>query len=178
MFNLKERTVSTLANAIFSIRWGLAPLYLGLYVAMAAYVYKFGQEVFHLVTHLSHMTSETLLLATLELIDITMVGNLIVMTTVGGYLLFVDEHAFDNMPMRPRWMQNIDTTTMKIKMGMSLIGVSSIHLLSTFMKSTNMTWSQVGMELAIHMMFCVTTLAYVVIGNMMHGHSHSKTESH
>lgn len=170
----ENRILDVLGKIIFSIRWGLVPLYVGLYVAIGAYVYKFGQEIYEMVAHLPSMRSEDLLLSVLGLIDITMIGNLIVMTTVGGYLIFVNSRAFDSIADKPRWLNGIDSTTLKIKMGMSLIGVSAIHLLKTFMEASSLSWDQVGKETTIHLVFCLTTLVYVAISKLaQHGHGTS-----
>jgi uncharacterized protein (TIGR00645 family) len=165
-----NKVIDALAQAIFSIKWFLVPLYIGLYGGMIAYNWIFAQEVFHILTHLGDLDSNKILLLVLDLIDMSMVGGLIVMTAVGGYV--VDEHAFDHIPNKPRWLNGINSTTSKIKMGMALIGVSSVHLLSTFMTAHEVSWDEVNKGVLIHLVFCATTLVYVYIDKMTHGSSH------
>jgi uncharacterized protein (TIGR00645 family) len=160
-----------LGEVILSIKWGLVPLYLGLYIAIGAYLWKFGQEVLGLVERIwTNKALETeVLLSVLTLIDITMIGNLIVMTTIGGYTIFVKEFDYVNMKHRPRWL-NVDfnSTTQKIKMGMSLIGVSAIHLAATFYAAKDISWDTVWKEVVLHMVFVVTTIAYCFIDKLQH----------
>jgi uncharacterized protein (TIGR00645 family) len=173
----KEKIVDGIASAIFNIRWGNVIFNFGLFGAIIAYVYKFGQEVFELFTNLPHMSEQEVLLNVLGQIDVTMVASLVTIIALGGYVIFVDEHAFDHIKNKPRWMHDINSTTLKIKMGMSLIGVSSIHLLKTFMEiSHGATWDQIWKEVLIHLVFCVTTLSYVAIDKLTHP-AHPK-ESH
>lgn len=170
----KEKTVDGIASAIFNIRWGNVVFNFGLFGAILAYIYKFGQEVVSLFINLPHMSEEEVLLSVLGQIDVTMIASLVTIIALGGYVIFVDEHAFDHIKNKPRWMHNINSTTLKIKMGMSLIGVSSIHLLKTFMEiSHGVTWDQVWKEIVIHLVFCLTTLSYVLIDRMTHP-SHAK----
>ena len=165
---IRDHRIKQLGQVIFSIRWGLVPLYIGLYVAIIAYNVKFLQEVWFLVTHLVDMSQEDLLLMVLGLIDITMVANLIVMTTIGGYNIFVNEFDLTHLSHKPRWLHNIDSTSEKIKMGMSLIGVSAIHLLKTFMQAESIGWSQVLKESLIITIFVGITYGFAMIGEKMH----------
>jgi uncharacterized protein (TIGR00645 family) len=145
-FNL----VDAIGEMIFSIRWGLVPMYLLMWVAVVSYVLWFGQEIFsfwfalyddaphqfavgpwhpHFLLH----NGEDFIVWSLGLIDASMVANLIVMTTVGGYSTFVKEFDIKALNGRPRWMNRLDSSTLKIKMAVSLIGITAILILRTSM---------------------------------------------
>ena len=164
----KDSVISKIGDVVFSIRWGLAPMYVGLWVAMFFYIIKFFREVYELGEQFWTMTSNDMLLAVLSLIDITMIGNLIVMTTVGGFSVFVKEYNTKSISDKPRWLNNINSSTIKIKMGMSLIGVTAIHLLSTFMSIDKVSWDQLGKESAIFFLFIFFTYALCVIDEKLH----------
>lgn len=173
-----ERTEKTLIDqigkAIFSIRWGLVPMYLGLWIAMVAYCVHFFIEIVNFVFSTGGVfnhTSTEFLLWILSLIDVTMIGNLVVMTTVGGFSTFVKEYDFSSLSGKPRWMNGLDSSTLKIKMSMSLVGVSAIHLLKIFMEAHSVTWDEVGKAVVIHVVFIGTTLAFTLNAKLLHSHT-------
>jgi uncharacterized protein (TIGR00645 family) len=136
---LDSTIVDRVGGAIYAIRWGLVPMYLGLWLPIIGYCIHYFQEIFSFTFAVEgyypifrlHDSSEWLLFI-LNLIDITMIGNLVVMTTIGGYSTFVKEFKIQSLENKPRWMNGLDSTTLKIKMSMSLAGVSAVHLLKTF----------------------------------------------
>jgi uncharacterized protein (TIGR00645 family) len=124
-----------LAITIFSSRWLQAPLYLGLIVAQAIYVQRFVREVWHLLTSVKIYGEQEIMLVVLGLIDVVMISNLLIMVIIGGYETFVTRLGMDNHPDLPEWLDHVNANTMKIKLAMALIGISSIHLLKTFIHS-------------------------------------------
>lgn len=156
-----------IGTAIFAIRWGLVPMYAGLWVAIMAYAFKMGLEIVDLASKVFPMTLEDLMLRVIGLIDMIMVGNLVVMMAVGGYSIFVREFDLSSITNRPRWMNGLNSSALKIKMGMSLIGVSSVHLLKTFMEASKVSASQIVTEVGIHLVFILTTLGYCVISTYL-----------
>ena len=142
---------------IFESRLTLAPLYACLIIGLIRYFFSFLEELvqmFHRAT-----STEDLMLTLLGLVDITMVGNLVYMVAVGGYSIFVREIAFHEKANKPRFLNNINSGTLKVKMSMSLIGVSSVHLLKDFINAENQSWSLVGKRLAIHGIFVCSTIS-------------------
>ena len=131
-----------LAKVIFSSRWLQAPLYLGLIIAQGVYVYHFLIEVIHLLKDLTHTTESEIMLIVLGLIDVVMISNLLVMVIVGGYETFVSRLQVDDHPDIPEWLSHVNANTMKIKLALALVGISSIHLLKTFINVEHMV--QVG----------------------------------
>jgi uncharacterized protein (TIGR00645 family) len=151
-----ENIIETL---IFSSRWLQAPLYLGLIVAQCVYTYKFLVELFHILTKAGTTLDETkYLLAVLNLIDIIMVANLIAMVTIGGYATFVSKlHMAEEHKDRPDWLNHIDPGTIKVKLASSLIGISSIHLLQTFIDVKSESPENIKWQVIIHVTFIFST---------------------
>lgn len=135
----KARTYSltTLAQLIFWSRWLQAPLYLGLIVAQGVYVYHFMLELSHLVSGATTIKESEIMLIVLGLIDVVMIANLLVMVIIGGYETFVSRLNLKEHPDQPEWLSHVNAATMKIKLSMALIGISSIHLLKTFIGVEN-----------------------------------------
>ncbi len=117
---------------IFASRWVQAPLYVGLIVAGVLYAYKFAEHLWHMVHDLKLATETQIMLGVLTLVDITMVANLLTMVIIGGYATFVSRLDLAGHPDRPDWLEHIDAGTMKVKLAGSLVGVSGIHLLQSF----------------------------------------------
>lgn len=169
--------IDTVGRLVFSIRWGLVPMYLGLWIAMISYNIHFFLELMGFLVKFSpvfpfvsfpHNGGNEYLLWILGLIDITMIGNLVVMTTIGGFSTFV--RAFDTTGRfrMPHWLVGLDSNTLKIKMGMSLVAVSAIHLLKTFMDSHHHAeWDVVLQQVLIHVVFIFTTIAFTLNARFM-----------
>ncbi len=155
-------------HLIYGSRWILAPLYAGLVLAMALYSYKFIEELYHLFVNINHIEESEVMLSLLNLVDITMVGNLVLMIMIGGYSIFVRKIEFIKVENRPQWLNQINSGTLKVKMGMSLIGVSSIHLLKAFINAEKMEWKTVSILITIHTLFIISTLALGLTDKMLH----------
>ena len=120
---------------IFSSRWLQLPLYLGLIVAQCVYVFLFLKELVHLVTHAGSFGEQQIMLVVLGLIDVVMISNLLVMVIVGGYETFVSRLRLEGHPDQPEWLSHVNASVLKVKLAMAIIGISSIHLLKTFIAS-------------------------------------------
>ncbi|MBC7750414.1 MAG: TIGR00645 family protein [Candidatus Saccharibacteria bacterium] len=117
---------------IFSSRWIQLPLYLGLIVAQGVYVILFVKELMHLIHGATSLSEQLIMLAVLGLIDVVMISNLLVMVIVGGYETFVSRLNLQSHPDQPEWLSHVNATVLKVKLAMAIIGISSIHLLKTF----------------------------------------------
>ncbi len=149
-----------LAFTIFSSRWLQAPLYLGLIVAQGIYVHRFIKEVWHLLTSLKTYPDEAeIMLVVLNLIDVVMISNLLIMVIIGGYETFVTRLGMDNHPDLPEWLDHVNANTMKIKLSMALIGISSIHLLKTFINAPQMQEVTIKWQVIIHVTFLISAIA-------------------
>ncbi|TDB27465.1 TIGR00645 family protein [Stenotrophomonas sp. ATCM1_4] len=137
-----RKPLSPLSSLIFASRWLQLPLYLGLIVAQCVYVFLFGKELWHLITHAQTWSEQQIMLIVLGLIDVVMISNLLVMVIVGGYETFVSRLRLDGHPDQPEWLSHVNASVLKVKLAMAIIGISSIHLLKTFIES-----SQVGAPL-------------------------------
>lgn len=123
---------SPLSNLIFASRWLQLPLYLGLILAQGVYVFLFGKELWHLLHKANAMGEQEIMLLVLGLIDVVMISNLLVMVIVGGYETFVSRLRLENHPDQPEWLSHVNASVLKVKLAMAIIGISSIHLLKTF----------------------------------------------
>jgi len=120
---------------IFSSRWLQLPLYLGLIVAQGVYVVLFLKELWHLIHGALHFSEQEIMLIVLGLIDVVMISNLLVMVIVGGYETFVSRLNLQGHPDQPEWLSHVNASMLKVKLAMAIIGISSIHLLKTFIAS-------------------------------------------
>ncbi|MDE2278339.1 MAG: TIGR00645 family protein [Xanthomonadaceae bacterium] len=117
---------------IFSARWLQLPLYLGLIVAQCVYVFLFGKELWHLIVEAPKLSEQEIMLIVLGLIDVVMISNLLIMVIVGGYETFISRLGLEGHPDQPEWLSHVNASVLKVKLAMAIIGISSIHLLKTF----------------------------------------------
>ena len=143
---------------IFASRWLQAPLYAGLIVGGVLYAYKFIIELIHLCTTINEITETALMLGILTLVDITMVANLLIMVIIGGYSTFVSRIDIDKHEDKPEWLQKIDAGTLKVKLAGSLVGVSGIHLLITFINIKSYEMQHVMWQVIIHVVFLLSSV--------------------
>ena len=166
---------------IFASRWLQLPLYLGLIVAQAVYVWLFWQELYHLVSaalgndySLNHILdtvtvegaqrpgkpNETvIMLVVLGLIDVVMISNLLIMVIVGGYETFVSRLNLEGHPDQPEWLSHVNASVLKVKLATAIIGISSIHLLKTFINASAYDEKTILAQVGIHLTFLVSALA-------------------
>jgi uncharacterized protein (TIGR00645 family) len=174
-------TVSPLSNLIFLSRWLQAPLYVGLIIAQVVYVYRFLVELWHLIGFavLGHtppasvpagvVDTETIVMLTvLGLIDVVMIANLLIMVIVGGYETFVSRLNLKGHPDQPEWLSHVNAGVLKVKLAMALIGISSIHLLKTFINADKMTEKTMLWQVAIHLTFVFSALVLAWIDRLTH----------
>src|SRR6187549_3611623 len=131
-FSKRRRVLEPVAVLIFGSRWLQLPLYVGLIVAQVVYVVLFLKELWHLFAHSFDFSEQQIMLAVLGLIDVVMISNLLVMVIVGGYETFVSRLNLQGHPDQPEWLSHVNASVLKIKLAMAIIGISSIHLLKTF----------------------------------------------
>jgi uncharacterized protein (TIGR00645 family) len=160
----ENRFLTVLAGLIFWSRWLQAPLYIGLIVAQCVYVYRFMVELLHLVVETQTINETNIMLSVLGLIDVVMIANLLIMVIIGGYETFVSKLGKDEHPDRPEWLGHVNASTMKIKLAMALIGISSIHLLKTFIGAKELDDRVILWQVVIHVtfVFSAIALAYTV----------------
>ena len=156
----RTRTHNALGNLIFLSRWLQAPLYLGLIVAQGVYVYHFLVALFHLISEASHIEEKEIMLTVLGLIDVVMIANLLIMVIVGGYETFVSRLGLRGHPDEPEWLSHVNAGILKVKLATALIGISSIHLLKTFIEigHPGTTAEAVILQVTVHLTFVVSAL--------------------
>ena len=145
-------------SLIFLSRWLQAPLYFGLIVAQAVYVYHFVIELWHLVVQTTTIKESEIMLVVLGLIDVVMIANLLIMVIVGGYETFVSRLNLKGHPDEPEWLSHVNAGVLKVKLATALIGISSIHLLKTFLDTENHSEKSILWQVVIHLTFVVSAV--------------------
>lgn len=169
---------------IFGSRWLQVPLYLGLIVAQGVYVVLFLKELTHLITHATEFGEQQIMLIVLALIDVVMISNLLVMVIVGGYETFVSRLRLQGHPDQPEWLDHVNASVLKIKLAMAIIGISSIHLLKTFIEAGNLgvagakfTEAGVMWQTIIHVTFILSAIGIAYVDSLSSASaSHSKAK--
>ncbi len=172
---LATSQLSLMSKIIFGSRWLQLPLYLGLIVAQCVYVFKFLKELVHLVQHATDFSEQQIMLVVLGLIDVVMISNLLVMVIVGGYETFVSRLNLQGHPDQPEWLSHVNASVLKIKLAMAIIGISSIHLLRTFIeagnigsanRTTDYTETGIILQTVIHTIFIVSAIGIAWVDRM------------
>jgi uncharacterized protein (TIGR00645 family) len=163
---------------VFASRWIQAPIYLGLIAGSAIYCAKFVWTLVEMVHEFPTATEEDLMLGVLGLVDMSMVANLVYMVVVGGWTMFVSKIDIADHPDRPSWLDSTNANTLKIKLASSLVGVSGIHLLKTFIELSghqrehgppqDIQGDRVMWQILIHVTFLGSALALAFTERLLH----------
>lgn len=166
-----QRPIAPLGHFIFLSRWLQAPLYLGLIVAQVVYVWQFMVELWHLIheviLHPGDMNEATTMLAVLGLVDVVMISNLLIMVIVGGYETFVSRLHLEGHPDQPEWLSHVNASVLKVKLGTAIIGISSIHLLKTFINAAHYDSKTILAQAGIHLAFLLSAMAIAYCDRLM-----------
>jgi uncharacterized protein (TIGR00645 family) len=189
---VSDNKMRALPNLIFASRWLQMPLYLGLILAQGVYVWHFFLELYHLVfaafgsqadvaalvksigyktdAPITSLNETVIMLVVLALIDVVMISNLLIMVIVGGYETFVSRMNLENHPDQPEWLSHVNASVLKVKLATAIIGISSIHLLKTFINAANYTEQVLLWQTVIHVVFLLSAMAIAYTDKLM---SHS-----
>ncbi|WP_374523276.1 TIGR00645 family protein [Hydrogenophaga sp.] len=181
--------IRPLPNLIFASRWLQLPLYLGLIAAQAIYVFHFWVELVHLIeaafgnqealqklitsigyksdVQLTGLNETVIMLVVLALIDVVMISNLLIMVIVGGYETFVSRMNLESHPDQPEWLSHVNASVLKVKLATAIIGISSIHLLKTFINAGNYDLKVLMWQTIIHIAFLFSALAIALADRLM-----------
>ena len=168
-----QTRLSPLSALIFSSRWLQLPLYLGLIVAQGVYVFLFVKELWHLVSHAGDFSEQQIMLVVLALIDVVMISNLLIMVIVGGYETFVSRLRLESHPDQPEWLSHVNAGVLKIKLSTAIIGISSIHLLKTFINAENYSDKVLIAQTVIHVAFLFSAMAIAMTDKLLHQAAHT-----
>jgi uncharacterized protein (TIGR00645 family) len=183
-------TTRALPSLIFASRWLQLPLYLGLIAAQAIYVYHFWVELIHLIEaafgnqnalaalvksigykdsfEVTSLNETIIMLVVLALIDVVMISNLLIMVIVGGYETFVSRMHLEDHPDQPEWLSHVNASVLKVKLATAIIGISSIHLLKTFINAANYSEQVLMWQTIIHVVFLLSAMAIAATDRIMH----------
>jgi uncharacterized protein (TIGR00645 family) len=154
---------SFIEKTLFASRWLLAPMYLGLSLALVALGIKFFQEVFHVLSHILTASEADMVLTLLALIDLVLVGSLIVMVMFSGYENFVSRLEVGEQADKLGWLGKLDAGTLKLKVAASIVAISSIHLLRAFMNAQHIPNDKLLWYVIIHLTFVVSAVLMGVL---------------
>ena len=190
MTNPTPPRLGPLPGLIFASRWLQLPLYLGLILAQAVYVFHFWVELVHLIeaafgdhaalaklvgsigyksdVQVTALNETIIMLVVLALIDVVMISNLLIMVIVGGYETFVSRMHLENHPDQPEWLSHVNASVLKVKLATAIIGISSIHLLKTFINAANYDQKVLMWQTIIHVVFLLSAMAIAATDRIMH----------
>ena len=191
--------LAPLSSLIFASRWLQLPLYLGLILAQCVYVFHFWvelkdligaamgneaalQHIFEAVTvpgadRPTKLNEATIMLVVLGLIDVVMISNLLIMVIIGGYETFVSRLGLELHPDQPEWLSHVNASVLKTKLAMAIIGISSIHLLKTFINAGAYKMEVIIAQTAIHVVFLLSAMAIAYTDRIMIG-TQNQAKSH
>ena len=130
------------------------------------------KSLWELIVNLNEMDSNTIMLAVLNLIDVVMIANLLVMVIIGGYEIFVSKLRTRGHPDQPEWLIHVNASVLKVKLAMSIISISSIHMLQTFVNATNMPEKTMMWQLLLHLGFLASAIAMAYTDKILYSTSH------
>ena len=184
-----QRPLRPLPSLIFASRWLQLPLYLGLIAAQTVYVAHFLVELWHLIEAafgnqqalealvsgiaykadgpVTALNETIIMLVVLALIDVVMISNLLIMVIVGGYETFVSRLHLEEHPDQPEWLSHVNASVLKVKLATAIIGISSIHLLKTFINAANYDLKVLMWQTIIHVVFLLSALAIALTDRLM-----------
>ena len=173
-----EKKLRPLPRWIFMSRWLQAPLYIGLIVAQGVYVWQFWMELAHLISMMrdKDLTETALMLVVLGLIDVVMISNLLVMVIVGGWETFVSRLDLQNHPDEPEWLSHVNAGVLKVKLATAIIGISSIHLLKTFINASAYDEKTLIWQTLIHVTFVLSAISIAYTEKIITSTYHKKHE--
>ena len=196
-----KKRIQPLPYFIFATRWLQLPLYLGLILAQCVYVYHFWVELIDLIgavmgnkDALEHtldavaiegaaaptkIGETTIMLVVLGLIDVVMISNLLIMVIIGGYETFVSRMNLEGHPDQPEWLSHVNATVLKVKLATAIIGISSIHLLKTFINAKAYDEKTILAQTGIHLVFLLSAIAIAYSDRLMSRNgAHEKSNGH
>jgi len=196
---VNSRPLGLVPRLIFASRWLQLPLYLGLILAQGVYVYHFWVELVHLIgaafgdvrsisdlykavgyalpaEGAPKLTETVIMLVVLGLIDVVMISNLLIMVIVGGYETFVSRMNLEGHPDQPEWLSHVNASVLKVKLATAIIGISSIHLLKTFINADAYSEKVLIAQTAIHITFLLSALAVAFTDRVMAPTPHGNRE--
>ena len=193
------RPMRPLPRLIFMSRWLQLPLYLGLILAQCVYVFHFWVELVHLIEAAfgnkeavaliaeavlptgpgqtamampTKLSETTIMLVVLGLIDVVMISNLLIMVIVGGYETFVSRMNLQQHPDQPEWLSHVNASVLKVKLATAIIGISSIHLLKTFINAAHYDVKTLVAQTSIHVVFLISAMAIAMCDRLLAGEKH------
>ncbi len=192
----RKSPLRPLPNLIFASRWLQLPLYLGLIAAQGVYVFHFWVELVHLLeavfgnqhaldilvssigyksdAPVTSLNETIIMLVVLGLIDVVMISSLLIMVIVGGYETVVSRLNLEGHPDQPEWLDHVNASVLKVKLATAIIGISSIHLLKTFINAANYDEKVLIWQTVIHIAFLFSAMSIALADRLLPHHGPAK----
>lgn len=173
-----QLTEKILERFLFASRWLQAPIYVGLILGALVYAGQFFAEIYELFHHYADINETSMMLTALGLVDISMVFNLLIVVAIGGYYTFVSKlDDLDAHRDKPEWLNHITSSTLKHKLIISLVSISGVHLLKTFINIDKVSPQSATLQIAIHLTFVISTLLLAMADKIAHSNVHTQEEA-
>ena len=160
------RAERVIERVIFSSRWIVAPIYVGLVAGLVVLLVKFFQEALHIVVHIGTTSGDDAIVGVLGLIDLSLMAGLVVMVMFAGYENFVSRLDLEGHQDQPGWMGQVDFGDLKLKLMASIVAISAIHVLESFMNIEHLSDRELGWSVGIHMTFVVSGVLLAVMDRL------------
>ncbi|WP_284944593.1 TIGR00645 family protein [Acidisoma cladoniae] len=159
------------ARLILASRWMMAPLYLGLIVSFLLILLRFFTKLFGLFWTAQTQSTNEVIVGVLSLVELSLMGNLIIMVVFSGYENYVSRIYAENDPERPSWMEHVDFSDIKLKLMGSIVAITAIQLLELFLDVTTHTDRELYFAIGIHMVFVFSCVMLALMDRLSAPHS-------
>lgn len=173
-----KRLEHAFERLLFTSRWLMAPIYLGLVIAMALLLVKFCKELFGMIVGIGSLSGGDLIVGVLTLVDVSLVVNLILIITFAGYESFVSKMDIGDHDDKPEWMRRIEFSDLKIKVIASIVAISGAELLNIFMNIDDYTDRHLAWAIGLHMTFVASGIGYAMMDRLGHANYASSKDDH
>src|ERR1700675_389667 len=165
---MKVNWTKRAGDAIFSGRWGLYPIKIPLVVALSLYVVAVLVNDYRFIVHQFTWDMESLMVMLLGFVDASMVANLIVMVVQGGHRIFIHRFDIADKSSRPQWLDHIDSGILKVKIALSIAGITLVQILKDFVHIKDVDWTLTSHRIAIHVVALFSALMMALIWRVTH----------
>lgn len=154
-------------RTLFASRWLLVPLYFGLAALLLLFSVYFGRELWHLALRALTLNEKQIIIATLDLVDLSLIGGLIVMVMLSGYENFVSHLDIEKTAKSISWLGKLDAGSLKLKVSAAIVAISAIQLLKVYMEADSVADDKLFWMTIIHLTFVVSAVLLAVMERLM-----------
>jgi uncharacterized protein (TIGR00645 family) len=164
----QRRTAADLpARIILASRWLMAPIYLGLILSFLLLLIRFGYKLYFLFANAPTETTNDVIIGILSLVELSLMGNLVIMVIFSGYENYVSRIYAEDDPRRPAWLEHVDFSDIKLKLMSSIVAITAIQLLEIFLNIHQDTDRQMAWAVGMHVTFVVSCVLLALVDRIM-----------